>query len=489
MKIETLIAMPAAGKTDAILSHVLETKEKAVIASPTRVLSEQSYNKFMKMGGRAVLIDSTRSKNLNSVQASIVKSLRDDADVLFITHNALAAMERSKLFNEYNLYIDEVPQMVKFEECALKSNLDLILQHCHQIRDEDNTLQELIVKPSEKPYIKQKIEDGREGLDDIDKALSTLYKALLDSKIRVMVKHNNGHRKNGSRIIFLNDNNHHVWQDFKKVTIACADLENSYSGKYLKHYAGCEFVESDLKSRLYFTEYKNTARVNIILMTDSDRWSRNQSNTNGTFERMVDMVIDECGDNFIYTVNKDREYATRGKGIRLPYGSHGLNSYIHHTNVAVLYSYNAQPWEIDILRGLAHSCNLPANDFVNARHITDYLDPAFQLCLRSNLRDNESTKEVNLYVPDWPLAEYIKQYFPDANIITNKMIQLECGQRQSKKSFKKMYSMSSDEAKRFDGFKYRMKKKGVILDEHDAKSVELVEQWIDKDRKYKQGWR
>ena len=57
MKIETLIAMPAAGKTDAILSHVLETKEKAVIASPTRVLSEQSYNKFMKMGGRKAELD------------------------------------------------------------------------------------------------------------------------------------------------------------------------------------------------------------------------------------------------------------------------------------------------------------------------------------------------------------------------------------------------------------------------------------------------
>ena len=77
MKIETLIALPAAGKTDAILSHVLETKEKAVIASPSRVLSEQSYNKFKRMGGRAVLIDSTRLRSLKTVQASIMQSVKD----------------------------------------------------------------------------------------------------------------------------------------------------------------------------------------------------------------------------------------------------------------------------------------------------------------------------------------------------------------------------------------------------------------------------
>lgn len=489
MKIETLIALPAAGKTDAILSHVLETKEKAVIASPSRVLSEQSYNKFIKMGGRAVLIDSTRLRSLKTVQASIVQTLRDNCDVLFITHHALASLERSKLYNDYSLYIDEVPQLVEFEECALKSNLDLILQHCEPILDDHAGLQELTLKPSESHHIKQKLDDGKEGLDDVDKVLTTLYKALLDRKIHVMVKHNNGHRKNGSRIIFLNDNNHYAWEDFKKVTIACAELERSYSGKYLKHYSGCEFVESDLKSRLYFTEYKNTERVNIILMTDSDRWSRNQSNMNGTFEKMVDMVIDECGDNFIYTVNKDREYATRGMGVRLPYGSHGLNSYIHHTNVSVLYSYNPPPWEIDILRGLAHSCKLPVNDFLDARHITDYLDPAFQLCLRSNLRDNNSTKEVNLYVPDWPLAEYIKQYLPGAKIITDKMIQLECGQRKSKKTFKKMFQMNNDELKRFNGFKCRMKKKGIILNEYDGESVEIVRQWITKDRKFKQDWK
>ena len=488
MKIETLIALPAAGKTDAILSHVLETKEKAVIASPSRVLSEQSYNKFMRLGGRAVLIDSTRLRSLKTVAASIMQTVKDGVDVIFITHNALSSLDRSTLFNDYALYIDEVPQLVEFKEFALKSNLDLISKHCEPIPDEGEGLHELVLKPSEKAAIKQKIDDGKDGLDYIDESLRDLYEALLERKIHVMVKHNNGHRKNGSRIIFLNDNKHQVWEDFNKITIACANLTDSYNGKYLKHYAGCEFVDSSLKSRLYFTEYKNTERVNIIMMTDSDRWSRNQSNMNNTFDRMVDMVIDECDNNFIYTVNKDREYYTRGKGIRLPYGSHGLNSYIHHTNVAVLYSFNPQRWEIDILKGLANSCGLPLDTFVNARHVTDYLDPAFQLCLRSNLRDNESTKEVNLYVPDWPLAEYIKQYLPNAKIVTDKMIQLECGQRRGKVTFQKKFNMNSDESQRFNGFKHRMKKKGKILDVYDGESIELVRQWITKDRQFKKGW-
>lgn len=484
MKIETLIALPAAGKTDAILSHVLETKEKAVIASPSRVLSEQSYNKFKRMGGRAVLIDSTRLRSIKTVQASIMQSVKDGADVIFITHTALSNMERSKMFGDYALYIDEVPQLVEFNEYPFKSNLELITKHCEPIADESECLQNLVLKDSEKAAIKEKIESAKDGTDMIDSSLRGLYEALLEKKINVMVKHNEGHRKNGSKIVFLNDNKHGTWGDFKKVTIACANLFDTYSGKYLRYYANCDFVPSALESRLYFKEYKNTDRVNIILMTDSERWSRHQSETNNTFERLVDMVKNECGDDFIYTVNRDREACTNGIGERIPYGSYGLNSYIHHKNVAVMFSFNPQRWEIDILKGLANSCDLPTNEFLKARHVSDYLEPAFQLCLRCNLRDNESKENVNLYVPDWALVDYLKTFLPNANVITDRMISLECGERKGRKSFKKMFDFNEKENARFNGFKHRMKKKGKTLDPSDGESVEMVRVWITKQRKY-----
>ena len=64
------------------------------------------------------------------------------------------------------------------------------------------------------------------------------------------------------------------------------------------------------------------------------------------------------------------------------------------------------------------------------------------------------------------------------------MIPLECGERKGRKSFKKMFDFNEQENARFNGFKYRMKKKGKTLDPSDGESVEMVRVWITKQRKY-----
>lgn len=484
MKIETLIAHPAAGKTDAILSHVLENREMAVIASPSRILSEQSYSKFKRMGGRAVIIDSSHSLALKTVSATLTKMVKDKVQVIFITHAGLSNIENSKIFQDYSLYIDEVPTLVDFKEFPLKSNLSVVTKYCEPINEKTKELQVLRLIDSERETIENKMRDAFDGNDMIDNALRELYEALIDERIHVMVKHTNGDISNGSKVFFLNDTKKRGWEDFRKVTIACSNLHDTYTGKFLTYYHNCEFVESDLKSRLNFTEYKNTDRVKIHVLTDLYKWSRYKSNNNNAFEKMIDYVTSTCGDNFIYTVNKAREAYTDGIGEKIPYGAQGLNKYIHHTNVAVLFSFNPQKWEVEILQGMANACDLPINEFVNARHVSDYLEPAFQLCLRCNLRDNESRKEINLFVPDMILAEYIKKYLPDAEILTDNMISTEIERKVSKRGFVQIFKMNKDESNRFSAYKQRMKKKGKDLNPNDHESVEIVRTWIIKQRRF-----
>lgn len=484
MKIETLIAHPASGKTDAILSHVLETQEKAIIASPSRILSEQSYSKFKRMGGRAVIIDSSQKLSLKTVSASLTKAVCDKIPVVFITHAGLSNIEDTRIFRDYSLYIDEVPSLVDFKEFSLKSNLSVITQFCEPIKEKSKDMQVLKLLDSEVDAIKEKMKDGYDGADMIDETMYELYEAILDPRIHVMVKHTQGDIANGTKIFFLNDTKKRGWEDFKKVTIACSNLFETYTGKYLIHYHNCEFVPSPLKKRLRFHEYKNTDRVKIHVMTDLYKWSRYKSNNNNAFRRMVDYVNEKCGDNFIYTVNKAREAYVEGSGEKIPYGAQGLNNYIHHSNVAVLFSFNPRSWEVEILQGMANAFDLPINEFVDARHVSDYLEPAFQLCLRCNLRDNESKKEINLFVPDMVLAEYIKRYLPDAKIVTDGMISTEINTPTKKRSFTSLFKMTKEEATRFRTFKSRTKKKGKELLPNDHESVEIVRMWITKQRQY-----
>lgn len=481
MKIETLIANPAAGKTDAILSHVLENNEKAIIASPSRILSEQSYSKFKRMGGRAVIIDSSQRLSLKTVSASLTKVVKEEVPVIFITHAGLSNIESTSLFRDYSLYIDEVPNLVDFKEFPLKSNLSIVTKFCEPIEEKSKDPQVLKLLDSEVDSIKEKMKDGYDGNDMIDDVLYELYEALLDPRIYVMVKHTQGDIANGSKVFFLNDTKKRGWEDFKKVTIACSNLFETFTGKFLTHYHQCEFVPSELEKRLRFKHYKNTNRVKIHVMTDLYKWSRYKSNNNNAFQRMVDYVTGLCGDNFIYTVNKARESYMDGLGEKIPYGAQGLNKYVHYSNVAVLFSFNPRCWEVEVLQGLAKVCGLSVNEFVDARHFSDYLEPAFQLCLRCNLRDNESEKEVNLFVPDLILAEYLKRYLPNATIVTDGMISTEV---KRKICFANMFEMTKQEAVRFRQFKSRMKKAGQELSPHDKRSIEIVRMWIEKQRQY-----
>lgn len=488
MIIETLIANPAAGKTDAILYHLYENKEFAVIASPSRNLSEQSYNKFKMLGGEAVIIDSSRYLPFKTVSASLIKAVRDKIRVIFITHACLANIEHAKIFKDYSLYIDEVPDLVDFKEYPFKSNLSIITEHCEPIKEVCSDMQILKLIGSHESIILEKIKNGYDGDDVVDNLLYGLYEALLDKRIHVMIKHNKGDIKNGSKVFFLNDTKKDSWDGFKKITIACSNLYDTYTGKFLIYYHNCSFVNSPLESRLRFREYKNTDRVHIHVMTDLYKWSRYKSNQNNIFRDMVNLVKKKCGNNFIYTVNKDRETHIDGYGEKIPYGAQGLNRYIHYTNVAVLFSFNPQPWKIEILKGMAKLCDIQTDEFIDARHLSDYLEPAFQLCLRCNLRDNESNKPIHLFVPDMILAEYLKSYLPDAKILTDDMIKTQDRQnRKYRKDFPKIFSMSKEESRRFSTFKNRQKKKGIELKTSDMHSMEIVRLWVIKQRQ-KQRW-
>lgn len=484
MIIEMLIANPAAGKTDAIIEHLLETNEFAVVASPSKTLSNQSYKKFIDNGGRAVLIDSSQRLAQKTVGAALDDAARQKIPVIFITHSALSLLDARK-FSSYHLIVDEVPSLVEFKEYKLKSNYDYLAQFCEDT-DDIKGLQPLTVKSSCKDVLETKLKDGANGLDVIDEGLTELYGALLDDRITVMLKHTKGDRSNGSSVFYLDDTKVNGWRHFRKVTIAAANLKDTFTGKVLEHYRDCKFIESPLVSKLRFREYKNTNRVKIHVMTDLYRWSKYKSNNNGAFDRMVEYIKDRCGTNFLYTVNKSREASTQGIGVRVPYGAHGLNCYMDHTNVAVLFSYNLREWEREVLQEMAVAAGLPKNEFTQARHVSDYLEPAFQLCLRCNLRHHDSTKEINLFVPDLCLAEYIQRYLPDAQIITECMIDTEVKKSPKKMTYQDHYRMTKDERRRFSAWSFRLRKKGVSFIMGDPKSDLMVQGWVNEQRdKYK----
>lgn len=470
MKLYTLSAIPAAGKTAAVLNHINESKEKAIVASISRELSKQSFEYFVERGGEGELVDTDNRQGCKSVHDAVLKAAIDN-DVVFITHAALLGLRNIDSLKEFNLYIDEVPELTNFERFTFTTSVE---SHILELCTIDSTgLLEL--KPDCYENVRQMAIDGMTGTDDIYSTLFPLYKALLTG-VPVRLSVENGQ----TQCYYVTDLSNDDWSKFKSVTVCAANFTQTFTGMIMKHFNGWEFEESPLSNRLAFRVYPKTARIKINVMFD-DVWSKYKADkevdgiSNYTrIENALDTIIN--GD-FIYTRNSYRPRMP--KGTEVPYNPHGLNNYSNYTNVVVMFSYNPAPWQIPILKELALSKNLPEDELVNAYIVSKYLEPAFQLCARCDIRNKDSLKPINLYVPDMKLATYIKQYLPDAQICDINSIENQKQLKRNRESFQALYQMTEKE--RFS-YKYLLRKTGRVLEMDNPDDQQLVQDWIIKTR-------
>lgn len=468
MIINTIECIPASGKTKAILTHIKDTKSKAMIASISMMLSKQSYEYYLSIGGtKAAIIDSDHK--IKKTNNDSLRHIIEHADVIFITHAALLNITEHELFKEYDLYIDEVPELVSFDSFKFNSHLDYVAKYCKPFSKKIGVLSTLELKQECRGEVEKIALDGRNRTDDIAEYLFPLYSALLrEIPVKIQVS------EHGFQCFFINDVDVTQW-NFKSVTIASSNIKDTLTGKTLKYFAGVDFVDSPLQKLVDFKQYTNTDRININVMFDGD-WSRYSGDTivNGKsiYNQIKTTLEDKLkGKQYIYCTNTYRSKFSSGQEIN--YNPHGLNMYSDYTNVIALFSYNPQPWLVTILSEIAKSSGLPQSELVDAFITSKYLEPAFQLCARSDIRHNNSKKEINLFIPDIRLAMYMKnRYFPDANIV-------ECNkiQRKKRRSFQSMFDMNDKEKNAFK--KYKSRNNLSIDVESDIK---VVENWINNYR-------
>lgn len=478
MKAKILKAVPAAGKTKAILEHIFETGEKAIVASISRQLSRQSYDYFNNLGGTSCILDSDHLSSESSVRRAIEKEIPKN-DVIFITHSALLQFEDFEIMKDYHLYIDEVPEMISLESFNFTHNANCVLDYCEEIGEDPNKQYGLVLLEEHRNKLLDMAKDGQKELDDVSKSLFPLYRALLQELPVNVVR-----TEQGIRCFFVDDLTVQNWDVFKDITIACANFEETLTGVVLKHFAGWKFEKSPLHSRLLFDDYKNTDRIKIHVMCDQS-WSRylgdQEVNGKSVYEAMKEKLMNKMEDKtFIYTKNS---YRTRlQKGTEIPYNPHGLNMYKKHQNVAALFCYNPLPWQIPLLKGLAESQNMDENVLIQAFITSKYLEPVFQLCLRSDIRNYESVKPINLFVPDMRSVEYLTgNYLKDAQVVMDDIVKTKRPRQARKRPG--IPGLLNMETKELNAFKRMMKKEGLNLNVENPKDVKFVSEWLHNRRK------
>lgn len=477
MKVKILKAVPAAGKTKSILEHIKETGEKAIVASISRQLSRQSYDYFSNLGGISCILDSDHLSSESSVSKAIEKEVKNN-DVIFITHSALLQFEDYNLFKDYHLYIDEVPEMISLESFSFTHNSNCILDYCEEIGSEINKQYGLKILSDKREKLIEMAKDGQRELDDVSKNLFPLYRALLQELPINVIK-----TDNGIRCFFVDDSTSKDWDAFRDITIACANFDETLTGVVLKYFSGWEFEESELRKKLLFHEYKNTERIKIHVLCDQS-WSRylgdREIDGKSVYEKMkASFLKSVVNEKFIYTKNS---YRTRlQRGTEVPYNPHGLNMYKKHQNVAALFCYNPLPWQIPLLKGLAELQNIDENILIQAFITSKYLEPVFQLCLRSDIRNYDSEKEIKLFVPDMRCVDYLKNnYLRRAQVVTDCVVSTKT-QRQ-KRIRPGIPGLLKMETKELNAFKRWMKKMNLNLCLENPADVKRATEWLNERR-------
>lgn len=486
MKVKILEAVPAAGKTKAILEHIKNSGERAIVASISRQLSRQSYD-YMKNNSncKCCIIDVGNRNEYTSVTKTLKKSLESGFDVIFITHVSLLNFPYYELFNGYHLYIDEVPDMISLEMMQFTHNSHKILDYCHKIENKENTYYNLELDEEKRDELTEIATDGLYGKDNVSELLLPVYKSLLRGHPVKYITGDDG----VSRVNFIDDNSNKDWSSFSSVTIACANFNETLTGYVLTHWNGLEFEPSELYSDLEFTEYLNTDRITIHVMVDSD-WSKH------TGDRLIDGEIayniiqrrteDIFGnEKFIYTTNS---YRSGMNGESIKYNPHGLNVYSKVKNIASLFSYNPQPWQVPILKELALIQGLGETELVDAFIVSKYLEPIFQLCTRGDIRNYSSNEEINLVVPDMRAAMYLKKrYLKDAKIVTDNWIKSPNKDEYNWKSrgISVVLGMNPKERR---SFYYECKKNGKKSTDYsptNPSDLLIVKNWLEQYRSKK----
>lgn len=475
--VEILQAVPAAGKTKALLGYVKKSGKPTLIASIGCQLNQQSFDWYQANGGRDAIILDTENVSDRTGVIGAIKAARENYRVLFITHQALLRYPDYNDFTGYELFIDEVPDIVTMNELKFTDNMGFITNHCNE--DETGLL---TIKHGHRGDLKRIARDGLNGNDVISASIHTLAIALLcDTPVR---------RKGGS-IYFVDDNSVANWDAFSKITVACANFEETFTGVVLKYYNGWTFKGSPLVKDLDFTEYPNTERVEIIPLY-GDNWSRYAADkeTDGVsvYSRIKETVYELTGKlPFIYTTNSYRTPLQRGEAVT--YNPHGLNSYMSHTTAVALFSFNPMPWQIQMLKNLSQSNQLDDEVLSTAFVVSKYLEPVFQLCTRTDIRNKNSRHKVTLIVPDMRAAEYLKhRYLKNATIDASYMLDAD-KPKQSRKTrwnqFAEMFQLTDKEKRSLNSWSERNFKpqNGRNLDPTIENDIIIVSGWVAKKRK------
>jgi hypothetical protein len=413
------------GKTTAAIgfaAYGAQAGEKIVIAQPSIRLIDQSLQQFRETRPN-LAVRSIHGESCQNVARGITEHTTSSSggEVLFITHTALMQCPHWDRRKEWHLIIDEAPQVFWHMEYALPANYGVLLP---ALSTEPYNIRYSQLVPGNMGLLEE-IAENRGG-DQVYGLFQELGRKMVSHKWDMFVLNEQWERfqtglvTDGKLLVFgLADPM--IFNGFADVTMMSANLERTIAYQHFVQHGHTFTPQKNITNKLRFTKHDNGDLLTIHYAVEDGSWSKRKRNGKidlgdeiWTVNDLIVMgTLDLFDDkDFVWLANKDIENSDpfHGRGIKLPHSPHGLNSFQHIHNAAVLPALNPTPALYNFLDEVAH---------LNPDEIRQavYHEAVYQAAGRISTRNLNDRAPKHVVVADRAAAEALADLYPGANVM------------------------------------------------------------------------
>jgi len=404
------------GKTYAACQFIRDNRFHAnhLYVAPSRTLIAETQKTLRGFGLDPMVI--TSDTNPNHAKASIVEFMNqaeDTGEILLITWNAYVDLPYLNRRENWQVIIDEVPQLDRFYGWRLPRNLTFLTDY---LDVEDSAVNDKVARVTINDSVR--LEERLEAVrDDVEELFREFFRDLLSHNKETFVDLESWNRLVESKTFSDDENLNRLFfismlrpGAFHNAILLGANIRDSMVYHWLTRFHGYRFVEhAAIKSQLRSFPVDTGSRLMISYFIPRRHASKSlyqKTATTGVnlLDEMDRMALESFGSQpFLYVANNKRKSILddQAKATKIPVVSHGLNRYGKFSNIYFSAALNREPRHFDMLKALGFD-----SEHVHAATAHEVL---YQCVLRTSLRDPDSTATVHAIIPDEPSARRLAQ--------------------------------------------------------------------------------
>ena len=454
--IHFLEAPCGSGKTFAFIQEVLKKQsfQKTLYLAPTTKLADEVSNALKKNLCLHKKVHSSSSGE-GTVERRIINAVNEinsiGSGTLLITHTAFLMLPKSvrEVMKDWRVVADEEFAIEKFTALNVPRNHwrlteylvlgEQVIDDFYRIylKDEHESLQfaksyEGVHDHFDEPLypIIRNLLDGYKGYTDIKQWNKVIIDNIIDEDEASEFQPNKKVSKNQISFHFVLGAE--KFKGFSKFTMMAAGFKSLLTYRIFEKSENVTWIaDEELGENLRYTEHENGERLNIFQFSSKEPSKNILYATDDNGERMIqkyvrwiekqnqgkpilffnnnDVLVHKCKsipDNVQINNKNIVEIFVPYNWIQIPVKSHGLNSFSHIHNVAILGAFNRCPSHARFLTGI-HGFTIQELNRCTAHEVYQ------QNLNRSSLRDLEAKDAVNVYTMGEEVLESLGMLFVD----------------------------------------------------------------------------